>query len=224
MHYLGLALYAEGPTDERFLSPVLLRLCADVCAQESRYQVEINDEMLVLGHSPKLKDAPRAERVAEAARQARGAWSILFVHADADGDHAKARRERAQPALDRLRLEFDQGGQGVAVIPVQATEAWAICDGDAIRRVFGTTLTDRALALPSNVAAIERMADPKQCFHASFSASRVTAGRRRPSRSADETLGALGECVAMERLRQLTGFRVVENELRQALRAVHVLD
>ena len=32
MHYLGLALYAEGRTDDRFLGPVLRRLCEEVCA------------------------------------------------------------------------------------------------------------------------------------------------------------------------------------------------
>lgn len=224
MRYLGLALYAEGSTDERFLGPVLLRLCADVCARESRHPVESNDEMLVLRHSSKLKDATRAVRVLDAARQARGAWTILFVHADADGDPAKARRERAQPALDSLRQEFDQSGWGVAVIPIQETESWAICDGDAIRRVFGTTLTDSELALPLNSGAVERLADPKQCFHDSFNASRAVVSRRRTTRSANETLGALGEHVALERLRRLTGFQTVEAELRQVLRAVHVLD
>ena len=31
MHYLGLALYAEGPTDYYFLRPLLPRLCEDIC-------------------------------------------------------------------------------------------------------------------------------------------------------------------------------------------------
>lgn len=35
MHYLGLALYAEGATDYYFLRPLLLRLCEDICTQEA---------------------------------------------------------------------------------------------------------------------------------------------------------------------------------------------
>ncbi|KQP12264.1 DUF4276 family protein [Pseudorhodoferax sp. Leaf267] len=223
MHYLGLALYAEGPTDERFLGPLLLRLCVDICNRASRQMVEINDEVLVLRHPTGLADAPREERVAAAAQQALGAWSILFVHADADGDAARARQERAQPALDRLRDEFAALGQGVAVIPVRETEAWAICDGDALRSVFGSTLNDQALRLPANARAVERLADPKQCLHDAFAASHAGM-RRRQSRSVHETFGALGEQVALDRLRGLQAFEALENELTQALVALRVLD
>ena len=33
MQYLGLALYAEGKTDYRFLRPLLLRLCLSACGR-----------------------------------------------------------------------------------------------------------------------------------------------------------------------------------------------
>lgn len=223
MHYLGLALYAEGRTDERFLGPVLQRLCGDICARESRHVVQFNDEILPLTHSPKLQHALREDRILDAARQAEGAWSILFVHADADGDTNKARRERAQPGLDRLREAFDQTCQGVAVIPVRTTEAWALCDGDALRQVFGTTLDDRALALPASAKAVEGLADPKQCLAAAFASSQA-GGRRRSSRTVNERLGALGEQVALAHLRQLTAFQNLEGELKQALRALRVLE
>ena len=35
MQYLSLALYAEGPTDYRFLSPLLQRLCEDICLRDA---------------------------------------------------------------------------------------------------------------------------------------------------------------------------------------------
>lgn len=221
--YLGLALYAEGPTDERFLSPLLLRLCADICNRFSRHPVEFNDEMLILRHGAKLGGAPRDERIVAAARQAMGAWSILFVHADADGDPVRARRERAQPAIDRLGEAFPGQGQGVAVVPIQESEAWAICDGDAIRAVFGSTLADRDLGLPANAKAVERLADPKQSLSGAFVASHAGV-RRRASRSVSDTLGALGEQVSLDRLRELSAFQSLEAELRQALTALQVLD
>lgn len=224
MHYLGLALYAEGRTDDRFLSPVLQRLCGDICSSDSRHLVEINDEVLILQHSRGMSEAHLDERILDAAMQARGAWSILFVHADADGDAVKARRERVQPGLDRLRKEFGQDGQGVAVIPIQETEAWALCDGDAIRSVFGSTLDDKALGLPVSVAAIERLADPKQCLEDAFRASRSAGRRRTQFRRASDTLSAIGEHVALQRLRQLPAFKALESELRCALREVRILD
>ncbi len=223
MHYLGLALYAEGSTDERFLGPLLLRLCADICNRASRHFVEINDEVLVLRHSSRMRDAPREDRIVDAAQQALGAWSILFVHADADGDPVRARQERAQPALDRLRAELAEHGQGVAVIPIQETEAWALCDGDALRGTFGTTLDDRALGLPVNARAVERLADPKRCLDDAFAVAHAGV-RRRATRSVPEVLGALGEQVALNRLRSLQAFDALEDELKRALVSLHVLD
>lgn len=223
MRYLGLALYAEGRTDERFLGPLLQRLCGDICARESRYAVQFNDELLALTHSSRLQHAPREERILDAARQAEGAWSILFVHADADGDAAKARSERTQPGLDKLREIFDQSCQGVAVIPVQAVEAWALCDGDALRQVFGTTLDDQALGLPTSARAVEKLADPKQCLETAFRSSQA-GGRRRRQHSVSERLGALGNQVALSRLRRLTAFQSLEGELRRALHALRVLE
>ena len=223
MHYLGLALYAEGPTDDRFLGPILQRLCGDICARESQRPVQFNDEVLLLMHADKSRKKPRDERVLDAARQAHGAWSILFIHADADGDVYKARRERAQPALDRLRKEFDTGCTGVAVIPMQTSESWAICDGNALRQVFGTSLDDKALGLPTSSTAIERLADPKHCLRAVFDASRGSA-RRRSSSTVNERLSALGQQVALDRLRRLSAFQTLEAELKQALREQHVLD
>ncbi len=41
MHYLGIALYAEGPTDYYFLRPLLQRLCEDICLRESPHSVEV---------------------------------------------------------------------------------------------------------------------------------------------------------------------------------------
>lgn len=222
MHYLGLALYAEGRTDERFLGAVLQRLCGDICARESRQPVQFNDEVLALAHSSKLQHAPREERILDAARQAQGAWSILFVHADADGDAARARHERAQPGLEKLRAEFGQECQGIAVIPMQTTEAWALCDGNALRRTFGTTLDDSSLGLPS-LRTLEKMADPKQCLEAVFKASQLGARRRR-QHGVSERLGTLGEQVGLSRLRMLSAFQNLEAELKQALHTLRVLE
>lgn len=223
MRYLGLALYAEGATDYRFLRPLLLRLCSDVCMRESRQAIEINDDVLALDHPSGLQDAPREERIVAAANQAAGAWSILFVHADADADPDRARRERTQPAIDRLRKEFGDAGHGVAVVPVRESETWAIWDGDALRQVFGTTLDDAALGLPGTSAAAERLLAPGRCL-ASALAVALPRGRRRRAPNVAHMLNAIGEQVSLERLRQLSAFNTLEADLRDALRAVHVLD
>lgn len=221
MHYLGLALYAEGPTDERFLSPLLLRLCDEICRGQARSPVEFSD-VLPLTDSPRRRDARRGERIVEAARLARGAWSLLFVQADADGDAKQARGDRVQPAIDRLHEEFGDEGRAVALIPVRATEAWSICDGDALRRVLGTRLNDQALGLPPSAMAVERLADPKQALQSAFEAGQTP--RRRQTRSVGSVYGPLGEQVSLERLRELPAFADFEAELVRALQTLRVLD
>ncbi len=152
MHYPGLALYAEGRTDYPFLCPLLLRLCESACAQADQ-PVEIGG-VLPLDDTQAMRDAPRAERIAQAAQDAAGAWNLLFVHADADGDAERALRERVTPGLGRVRDAARPRAEGVAVVPVQETEAWVLADGDALRAVFGSTLTDSALGLPAQLAAL----------------------------------------------------------------------
>ena len=219
MHYLGLALYAEGPTDYGFLCPLLERLCEDLCTVEAVQPVEVS-AVLPLNHPDSLSDAPREHRILGAAREALGAWDVLFVHADGAGNPGRARDQQVQPAIEGLRLELATGA-GVAVVPVRETEAWALVDGDALRRVFGTTLVDDALGLPPSVSAVETLLDPKALLMSAFTATHPTGRRRKQGVS--PLLNALGEQVALPRLRRLTAFAALEAELRQALRQLRIL-
>jgi hypothetical protein len=220
MHYLGLALYAEGPTDYYFLTPLLLRLCQDICVREANQPVEMSEEVIPLSEPPSLKRMPREERILSAAKLARGAWSIVFIHTDGEGDPVRVRAERAQPAIDRLWHDCRNDGIGVAVIPIRETEAWALADGDAIRRIFGTTLDDAQLGLP-RLALVESSPDPKATLKSAWMATNPPVRKRRQGIS--PLLNALGDSVSLECLRQLSGFRALETELRQALQALNIL-
>lgn len=220
MHYLGIALYAEGPTDYYFLRPLLQRLCEDICLRESPHSVEFS-EVLPLNHSGKVKNAPRDERILEAAQAARSAWRILFVHTDGANDPARAREQLVQPALALLQREMAEEGCGVALIPIRETETWAIWDGDALRQVFGTTLSDQDLGLAVNASMVESMANPKAALNQAFYATEPSA--RRKKQGVSPMLNALGEQVSLQRLRQIAGFALFEAELKQALRHLQIL-
>ena len=171
--------------------------------------------MLPLDDTHAMRAAPRGERIAQAAQEAAGAWNLLFVHADADGDAERALRERVAPGLGQVRDAARPRAEGVAVVPVQETEAWVLADGDALRAVFGSTLTDNALGLPAQVAALEQLAEPKLALHAAFLATRPTGRRARAG--ATPLFNALGEQVALDRLRALRSFRTLELDLHVAL-------
>jgi len=217
--HLGLALYAEGPTDYYFLRPLLIRLCEDICTREAPQPIELS-EVFSLNTLPHMQNAPRAQRVVEAARAALGAWRILFVHADGAGDPDRARRQQTDPALEVLQRELREHGIGVAVVPVRETEAWAIVDGDALRQVFGTELTDSELGLPS-VRQLESVSDPKAVLSSAFLATNPTGRRRRAGPT--PLLNAIGEKVSLDRLRRLSAFQALENDLKVALKELRVL-
>lgn len=221
MHYLGLALYAEGPTDYYFLRPLLLRLCEEICLNEANQSVEFGEEVISLNEPARMKDAPREERIIEAAREARGAWRIVFIHTDGAGSAERARATCAQPAIDRLAQELPNDGVGIAVVPIRETESWALADGDAIRRVFGTPLSDEVLELPRNAADVETTRDQKRTLHLAFLKTNPSSRKRRQGVS--PMLNALGEAVSLDRLRRLSGFQALETELRLGMRRLGIL-
>lgn len=219
MHYLGLALYAEGPRDYSFLPPLLLRLCESLCTHATQ-SVEIGS-FIGLNHSRTAAGASRAARIADAAEKAKEAWNILFVHADADGDAEAALRERVMPGIDSVKAAGWQRAEGVAVVPVRVTEAWALADGDALRSVFGTTLVDAELGLNVRGAALERLTDPKRMLDDILAAAH--GGRRRPRLNVGSYLNLLGEQVALDRLKELPSFARVHRELGAALQRLNIL-
>lgn len=218
MQYLGLALYAEGPTDYYFLRPLLQRLCEDICTREANSTVEVS-EVLGLGDQEQGDKRPRGERIASSAQSARGAWKILFVHADGSNDPKRARDEQVDPGLALVRQHMKDVA-GVGVVPIRETEAWIIADGDALRSAFGTGLSDEMLGLPTG-QAVEGIRDPKKTLHATFVATHPSSRRLRHGIS--PYLNTLGEQVSLTSLRKVPSFCSLENELRNVLREFGVI-
>lgn len=213
MRYLGLALFAEGPTDHRFLRPVLHRLVDDLCVHLGRDIVEVG-EILEL-HSPRrAKEENRATRVLEAARDAWGEFDVLFVHTDGGGDPQAAEEERVQPARDRIVAELGDEVRVLPVLPVRETEAWAAADGDALRAAFGSVLDDEALSLPARRHEVENINDPKQLLDQAY--TRVV-GKKRHAKGVAHLLGVIGERVRLSCLRDVPAFSQFETRLRGAL-------
>lgn len=215
MNYLGLALYAEGPTDYYFLQPLLRRLSEDVLALRGRAPAEVSD-VLGVDHPESARDERRDERIRAAAATSHGSWNIFFVHADGAGDAERAKREQTDPGILALVPEH-----GVSVIPVKETEAWAMADGEALRLAFGCTLSDAELGVPPQAADVQRIFDPKKALEEALGSARG-GGRRK--RTIAQYLGTIGETVSMERLRQIPSFSSTEEELVVALQKLGLID
>ncbi|EJB8380894.1 DUF4276 family protein [Pseudomonas aeruginosa] len=219
MRYLSLALFAEGPTDYYFLRPLLQRLCEDICVREARMPVEVS-EVLGLDDPDTEERLSRDVRIARSAQMARGAWNILFVHADGANDPDSVREEQITPALHRVRELMGAEGLGVAVVPIRETEAWAIVDGSALRCAFGTELNDQELGLPPT-RNVESITDPKIILQRAFTATHPTGRRLRQGTS--PYLNTLGEQVSLDFLRRIPSFSSLENDIRLALNVLGLL-
>lgn len=212
MRFLNTALYAEGPTDVEFLCPLLGRLCAELL-MESGVPVELSD-VLPLLDLPEHRALPRDHRILEAARAADGAWMLLFIHADADGDARAAVAERVEPARQLIRRAFDDRQPTVAVVPVRMTEAWILSDADALRKGLGTSLSDADLGLADVIAhGPESVTKPKAVLQQVFNRARP----QRRAASIGPYLGRIGACTSLQKLRRLDAFRSMEADLRHAV-------
>jgi hypothetical protein len=198
MHYLKLALLAEGPSDHRFLPLLLRRLTIDLCARNATRSVEIDDEVMML--------SPRSFSEAD--------WSfnVLFSHADGAGNPAAARTRALLPLAG---WKPTRPWRPVPVVPVREMEAWALVDGEALRSAFGSIIEDDELGLPSRAREVEAIFDPKKALDEAF--GRALGGRKRRKARAVHFLSAIGERVRLERLRQVPAFQELEVDFQQAL-------
>lgn len=218
MQYLGLALFAEGPTDYRFLPPILRRTTEELCLMEGRTTVEISEEVLKLHlYVPQeYRDEDLATKILEAAKAAEGAYNILFIHTDGAGDPNAAYEQRVQPAKERIAAELSsQLERTVGVVPVREMEAWTLVDGEALRDAFGTELDNVALGIPPKPREVEGILDPKQTLKQAY--AKVVGAKQRRRTTAADFFEAIGERVQLSRLRQVPAFGRFEQELRTAL-------
>lgn len=158
-------LVAEGTSDAG-LVPVLRDLCVRVGAVEA------------IGEYPRLEQLQHkvgrrhAVRV-KAALELLPDTNLVFVHRDADARHPDDVHREIEAALVGTGLP-----RHVAVVPVRETEAWLLCDEQAIRDVVGNPHGTADLLLPK-LKRVEDVADPKELLREAIAIASELTGRRR---------------------------------------------
>ncbi len=194
-------LVCEGPTDER-LAPHLRTLLVQHGADEAVVQCpEFRRLRSPPGHDVAAKVRVGLELFPET--------TLLFVHRDADGRSGAARRAEITEALaDCVR-------QWVAVIPIQALEAWLLCSADAIVAACGRSGGSGSLSMPRDV---EGLADPKATLRALVDAAQAGVARRR-RRTFEEVRNYLLEQLDPDDLRSVPSWCALAEEIAATLRA-----
>jgi hypothetical protein len=216
MRILLMWLYAEGPTDERFLPVLIRRAAAGILRRSGTGPVEVPLPTIV---SPEpLGDAERREdRILRAAKEASDAH-LLVVHSDADDrSRQRALEERCLPGFRRVAGERASGsrlcGELVPVIPVRMTEAWMLADHEVLADALGRRLEPGGLGLPTAPRRVESIPDPKSELRRLL---RQVQGRRR-----ERPVGVLYEPIAqrvrLEMLERVPAYAEFVGDLTAAL-------
>jgi hypothetical protein len=210
--FVGLALYAEGPTDHRFLEGLARRGVTQAFVDHG-IVAEIPEVQRL-----SIDDAltGRADRIRSGAVNEQGAFHVLFIHADGNGDPARAWAERVEPGKEAVESQLGtQDRAVVGIVPVRMTESWALSDGEAVRVVLSSTKSDQELGLPP-ANQLEVLTDPKAVLD-SVVASAHTRSRRRRVESGAAYLDRLAETIRIDSLRALSSYRRFEADLIAAL-------
>lgn len=222
MTTLVTALYAEGPTDQRFLPLIIQRTAVQILSQRGHTIVDVLEPMLV---EPPAK-GERDHAILAVARRVHG-YHLLFVHADADAPTATAAlRQRIAPGIALVQAAQQRGETVcpdlVPIVPVQMTEAWMLADRAALLAVMGSPADHHDLAMPVRPQQVEQIADPKQQLSSIFAealASRTRRVRRRHRIA--ELYEPLGRTVDLTALAQTPSYQQFVADLTQALIALN---
>lgn len=159
-------LVCEGTSDQELVFH-LERCCILAGADEaSGVAPDLSRLPIRVGHTvaEKLKVALELEPAVD----------FAFLHRDADSRNPQPRYEEIRGAI----REIATGLRYVAVVPVQATEAWLLLNEPEIRKVAENPNGANLLDIPDS-SAVENIADPKERFNELIVEASERGGRRR---------------------------------------------
>jgi hypothetical protein len=154
--------------------------------------------------------------VAAEACEARDAFHLVFIHADTGGRGQAAgiaMRSTAYCEAMNAQCQFPPA-RCITIEPNHETEAWVLCDPNAVTSALGFTGNPASVGLPSNAAQAEALVDPKAALNAAISTIR---GRRR-GENATALYPSIAQRQSLAALRASRSFRAFEARLVGALR------
>ncbi len=205
MIYLRAGLYAEGPTDYRFLMPLLDRLIHELAAGALVQDFDVADTlpMDTPGNTPK----GREHALPAAISAAWGECTLFVIHADGAGDPERIRRTAIDPGLRKAKEEHP-GLAAAACVPVRELEAWMLVDGEVFSRLL------RGRGEPELPRDVEAELDPKRTLRQVLNQMGARSGKL------EDPYDFFGANVRLAALRRLTAFQRFEVELVDAIRTV----
>jgi hypothetical protein len=142
---------------------------------------------------------------------------LLFIHRDAEGESPDQRICEINEAIQAAKTANVQVPPTVCIVPVRMLEAWFLFDLDAIRRASGNPSGTQSLTLPP-FETLENLPDPKDTLHNLLRNASGLHGRRLKSFNPHSAFHLIpGFIEDFRRLRDLTAFQKLENDIRQTI-------
>src|SRR5713226_4980392 len=221
MKRLVLALYAEGPTDVRFLPPVIQRTTEQLLRRYEKRSINVATVSI-----PRITDfSNRDECILEAARKA-ASCNILIVHSDADHPtRERALQERFRPGYELVqRTQESLCKSLVPIIPIRMTEAWMLAaDHDLLREVIGTSLRAQELGLVNRARQVESDPNPKQTLKQIMQRAYTERSRRHREVDLSPLYAPLGRRISLDRLNDVPSYQQFVDDLTATLRTLNLI-
>lgn len=207
MTWIAPALYAEGPTDYRFLR-ALLDTLLPVIAEAALPEIPTVGQTITID-APAPAPNSRAERIVAAiAASYPDECNLFIVHADGDSDPEGAKRERVNPGFELARSRWPDIALA-ACVPVREIEAWMLVDPEIFVAQLGHKTPPVLPRDPEGVSDSKRTLT--ELIAAPF--------KRRPP-AVENYYEVFGNNVRLDALRRLPAFRQFESNLVAAIRIV----
>jgi fructose/tagatose bisphosphate aldolase len=212
---LVIAFYAEGTTDIRFLSKIILRTTEEIILNRSQSIISVLEPFPI----EVKKTGDRIQEIRQAAAKAYG-YNILIIHADADYEiDEKAFKERINPGFESVKLDQTEEfcKDLVAIVPVQMTEAWMLADKETLKEELGTQKNNRELGLNFPLKQLEKIADPKSKIQEIMRIAFKDLPTRKRRMQISSLYSPLGQQVRLDILEQLPSYLKFKADLTNVL-------
>lgn len=210
MRTLSLGVFAEGPTDTEFLSPLLVRLAMRLIREKGHHPIQVADPIALPGR-------PAAATFQQTVSSYADSIDLLVVHTDANSSFERAMNERINPWFGKVRDSPSRRDAPVLVpgVPVRETEAWMLGDIQALNTVFGTHKTKREFGLPGHAREVEQITEPKSLLK---KLQKLALGQRQARRVGLRPLYTrLGQEVSLDVLNLIPSFARFAGDFQSAL-------
>jgi len=204
----------EGPTDERFLGPIIDRTLEELLL-EAKGQIEVFAPVW-------LQSVKGKQDVVQIVKDAQNAgFHIVCLHADADRrSYNQALSESFGPAFAELSADSSITIQIVPIIPERTIESWMLADQIVFRNELLTDKSMNDLGLSGNP---EKFANPKAKIQEAIRIANLNRGAHLHVPIHD-LYELIGENIELSVLANLTSYSRFRENMRKALVNLNFLE